>query len=108
MPELRTMFIQNGEDDYEITMPGALLLCADAFYGDPAETSPAGRTSAMEMIDAILGAAFSAGFTQGDVLRTLLARNNPDHRTKLLAQVACDIADSDAIRKALANIQIDV
>ena len=101
MKALREMFTPNG-DGYTITMPGLLLLCADAIYGD--DTPPAGQANAQAMMNALLAAAFAGGFKQGDILRTLLARNKPDRRTKLMAQEACDAAGTDRIRTAMASI----
>jgi hypothetical protein len=103
MTALREMFTPNS-DGYDVTMPGLILLCADAIYGD--DTPPSGQANAQAMMDAILGAAFAGGFKQGDILRTLLARNKPDRRTKLLAQAACDAAGTDRIRTAMASINL--
>lgn len=98
------MFRPNG-DGYDVSAPGVLLMCADAIYGDPDETTPQGRKNAEAMIDGILNAAYRGGFFQGDILRTLLARNQPDARTKAMAEAACDAAGAEAIRKVFSLVK---
>lgn len=102
MNNTRPMFIPNG-DGYASSPAGVLLLAADALYGDPAETKPEGRKNASNLIDGILNAAYRGGFFQGDVLHTLLSRNNPDDRTKKMAQDACDAAGNDALVRIISG-----
>jgi hypothetical protein len=97
----KPMFTPNG-DGYDITAPGVLLICANVIYGDPDETTAQGRTKAMAVIDGVLNAAYRGGFFQGDVLRTLLARNQPNARTVSLAQAACDAAGPEAISRVFS------
>ncbi len=103
MNEIRPMFTPNG-DGYDMTAVGVLLVSADALYGDPTETTPEGRQNARAMIDGILNAAFKGGFFHGDVLHTLLARNQPDRRTQALAQAACDAAGNDALIEVITRV----
>ena len=48
-------------------------------------------------LDGILNAARAGGFTQGDILRTLLARNQTTRRVAAMAQAAVDAAGDAAI-----------
>ena len=82
---------------YDIQPAGVLLLLADTLYGNPGESSPAGRTRAKAMMDAMLTAARTGGFTQSDILATLLARNEVSHRVMAMAVEACAAAGNDAI-----------
>lgn len=84
------LFIQRG-DQYLCSLAGCLLLAAGAVYGDPRESTPRGRANGRKMMDAILAAARKAGYTQGDILATLLARNEPSRRVAEMATAACDL-----------------
>ena len=46
----------------------------------------------------MLSAARAGGYPQGDILRTLLARNQPTRRVMVMAQAACDAAGDGALR----------
>lgn len=87
-----------GGTAYDIQPAGVLLLAADTAYGDPSQSSPEGIRNARVLIDAVLSAARAGGYTQGDILRTLLARNQPTHRAMVMAQAACDAAGDAALR----------
>ena len=98
------MFTDNG-DGYDITPAGALLLAADTVYGDPTETTPQGISNARKLMDGILGAARAGGFKQNDILRTLLARNQPSQRLAAMAQAACAAAGVGAIGDVLDRVR---
>ena len=70
------MFRPNG-DGYDISPAGLLMICAGTVYGDHSETTPQGVTNALTVMDRILSAARAGGFAQCDILRTMLARNDP-------------------------------
>lgn len=82
---------------YDIQPAGVLLILADTVYGDPDQTTPAGRARAIAMIDAIFTAARAGGFTQCEILETLLSKNEVSHRVKAMAVQACDAAGNEAI-----------
>ena len=82
---------------YDIQPAGVLILLADTVYGDPSESSPTGRTKAKAMMGSLLAAARAGGFTQSDILETLLSRGEVSHRVKALAVEACAAAGNDAI-----------
>ena len=48
-------------EQYLISFAGVVLICGDTIYGDPAETTPAGRTNAMRMADRALQEAEKRG-----------------------------------------------
>jgi hypothetical protein len=91
------MFKPNG-DQYDVSPAGVLLLAAITAFGDPAESTPEGIRRALMLVDGTLSAAFSGGFTQCDILRTLLERNQPTRRVKTMAEAACMAAGTDAIQ----------
>ncbi|KAB8042570.1 hypothetical protein [Janthinobacterium aquaticum] len=92
----QAMFTPNA-DGYDISPAGVLLLCADTVYGDPAETTPEGIRNARAMMESLLSAARAGGYTQGDVLHTLLARKQLNRRVMDMAQAACDAAGAERL-----------
>ena len=84
---------------YDIQPAGVLLLLADTVHGNDGDASPAGRIKAKAMMDAILTAARAGGFTQSDILATLLARGEVSHRVKAMAVRACAAAGNEAMGK---------
>jgi hypothetical protein len=98
------MFRPNG-DGYDISPAGILLLAAGAIYGDPTETTPQGISNARKLMDGILTAARAGGFKQNDILRTLLARNQPSQRLAAMAQAACAAAGAGAISDVLDRVR---
>ena len=98
------MFKPNG-DGYDISPAGVLLLAAGTIYGDPTETTPQGISNARKLMDGILDAARAGGFKQNDILRTLLARNQPSQRLAAMAQAACAAAGAGAIGDVLDRVR---
>ena len=99
------MFRPNG-DGYDVSPAGVLLLAAGTIYGDPSETTPKGISNARTLMDGILTAARAGGFTQGDILRTLLARNETTHRLAAMARAACAAAGAVAIGEVLDRARL--
>ena len=65
---------------YDIQPAGVLLILAGTVYGDSSESPPAGRIRGKALMDAMLTAARAGGFTHGDILATLLSKNEVAHR----------------------------
>ena len=84
---------------YDIQPAGVLLILAGTVYGDPSETTPAGRIRGKALMDAMLTAARAGGFTQSDILATLLSKNEVSHRVKAMAVQACAAAGNEALAK---------
>jgi hypothetical protein len=86
---------------------GILLLSADAVHGNlqlPADA----RQRAQSTIDALLSAARAGGFTQCDVLETLLSKSREAERTVDLAIIAVDcIGGPEEFANALARAGFD-
>lgn len=75
---------------YDIQPAGVLILLASEVYENPAMHTN-GRIQGH--IDAMLTAARVGGFTQSDILATLLSKNEVSHRVKAMAVQACAAAD---------------
>ncbi|MET3132633.1 hypothetical protein AAKU55_002910 [Oxalobacteraceae bacterium GrIS 1.11] len=99
---MQTMFTPNS-DGFDVSPAGALLLIAGTAYGDPSETTPEGMRNSHAFIGDVLAAARAGGYTQGDVLHTLLSRNKHSPRITAMAQAAVDAAGSAAMRKVFAK-----
>ncbi|MGF6974918.1 hypothetical protein QFZ94_003368 [Paraburkholderia sp. JPY465] len=80
---------------------GLLLMAAEAAHGsDP--VSADGRQRARHTINALLSAARAGGFTQSDLLETLLSTDRDADRTIDLAIIAVDcIGGTEALTDAL-------
>lgn len=79
---------------YDIQPAGVLLLLASAVFENPAAHTK-GRLQ--RHIDAILTEARAGGFTQCDILATLLAKNEVSHRVSAMAVRACAAAGQEAM-----------
>jgi len=70
-----------------------LLFLAGELYADPCKLSEVDRKRTHWVIDALLKAARAGGFLHGDILATLLARNEVSKRVIDLATQAFEAAD---------------
>ena len=86
-------------DGYDIQPAGVLLLLADTIYGDGRnDSTPAGQARAMEVLAAIFAAARKGGFTQGDILMTLIHQGERSKRIQDMARAACEAAGNDRLK----------
>ena len=83
-----------GGTAYDIQPAGVLILLASEIYENPG-LHQSGRLQGH--IDAMLAAARAGGFTQGDILATLLLKNEVSHRVKAMAVQACAAAGHEAL-----------
>lgn len=100
------LFKPNDDGGYDISPAGVLLILTDTANGDPSEVSPIGMTRCLALIDAILTAAHAGGYKQCDILKTLLARNQPSRRITDMAQAACTAAGDAAMRDIFARAKL--
>lgn len=77
---------------YEMHPAAALLIMAGDLYSDPCELSKDDQALAYAYIGSVLSAARAGGFTQGDILATLLAREEVSPRVLDMAVRACEAA----------------
>lgn len=97
------MFRENG-DGYDLSPAGTFVLSAGVAYGDPAEASPEGIRLAHSFVESVLSAARAGGFTQCDILHTLLARSETGCRMLTMAQAACDAAGVAAMTALIQRL----
>lgn len=81
---------------YDIQPAGVLILLASEIHENPGRHK-SGRIQGH--IDAMLTAARAGGFTQSDILATLMARGEVSHRVKAMAVLACAAAGNEALGK---------
>ena len=79
---------------YDIQPAGVLILLASEIHENPG-LHQNGRLQGH--IDAMLTAARAGGFTQSDILATLLSKNEVSHRVKAMAVQACAAAGHAAL-----------
>ncbi len=91
---------------YDLTPPAVLLVLADSAYqqGDDG-TTPQGRGRALRMVHAMLSAARAGGYTQTDILNTLLANGEVSHRVKAMAIEAMRCAGDDRIGQIFVSMR---
>ena len=82
-------------EQYLISFAGVVLICGDTIYGDPAETTPAGRSNAMRMADRALQEAEKRGFKHSSTVWSLMRRNEPNPRLRNLVQEAANLIPKD-------------
>ena len=87
---------------YDIQPAGVLILLASEIHENPS-LHKNGRIQGH--IDAMLTAARAGGFTQCDILATLLARGEVSHRVKAIAVQACAAAGNEALGKLFDNMR---
>ena len=79
---------------YDIQPAGVLILLASEIHENPGLHNN-GRLQGH--IDAMLTAARVGGYTQSDILATLLSKNEVSHRVKAMAVQACAAAGNEAL-----------
>lgn len=92
MPK-QPMFIPNpdGSEGFLINLAGCVLVAGDTIFGNPAETTPQGRTNAMRLVERFLQEAEQRGFKHTSTVWALMRRNEPNPRLANLVQEAMDL-----------------
>lgn len=83
-------------EQYLINLAGCVLIAGDAIFGNPAETTPQGRTNAMRLVERFLQEAEQRGFKHAGTVWALLRRNVPNPRLANLVQEAMDFIPKEA------------
>lgn len=91
------MFIpnQDGSEGYLVNLAGCVLIAGGAIFGDPAETTPQGRTNAMRLVERFLQEAEKQGFKHTSTVWALLRRNEPNPRLANLVQEAMSLIPNE-------------
>lgn len=83
----------------DIQPAGVLVMLASYVYDPESDMSNNGKAGLKHHIDSMLAAAGAGGFTQSDILATLLSKNEVSHRVKAMAVQACEAAGDAAIAR---------
>lgn len=97
------IFKPNTNGGHDVAPAGLLLLAAECVYGGSLDTTPDVAHDAKKLLDGVLSAARTGGFTQGDILATLLSRNERSVRVVEMAVAACDSAGDLALLEIFAD-----
>ena len=84
---------------YDIQPAGVLIILASYVYDPESDMSDNSKAGLKRHVDSMLAAARAGGFTQSDILATLLSKNEVSHRVKAMAVQACEAAGSEAIER---------
>lgn len=96
-PKMTTpLFTPNG-DGYNVQSAGVLLILADMVYGPQDDPEWTGGPKTEAVIESFLTAASAGGYTQTDILHTLLVRGERSKRIQDMARAACTAAGNDRI-----------
>jgi hypothetical protein len=89
----------------DIQSAGVLLLLAEMGYGpqDDPEWKCGPKLGAV--VHAILAAARAGGYTQTDILHTLLVRGERSKRLELMARAACVSAGNDRLAELFESMR---
>lgn len=80
---------------YLINLAGCVLIAGDAIFGNPAETTPQGRTNAMQLVERVLQEAEQRGFKHTSTVWALMRRNTPNPRLANLVQEATKLLPNE-------------
>ena len=83
----------------DIQPAGVLIMLASYVYDLESDISDNGKAGLKHHIDSMLAAVRAGGFTQSDILATLVSKNEVSHRVKAMAVRACAAAGSEALGK---------
>lgn len=93
---------------YDIQPAGVLLLLADTVYGqDRNDATPTGQARAENMMLAMLEAARAGGYTQTDILQTILVRGERSKRIQDMARAACTAAGNERLSAIFDSMRKD-
>jgi hypothetical protein len=90
---------------YDMQPAGVLLILADMVYGPQDDPARTGRAKTEAMVQAMLAAAQAGGFTQADILQTLLVRGERSKRIENMARAACAAAGNDRLATLFASMR---
>jgi hypothetical protein len=92
-------------DGYDIQPAGVLLILADMVYGPQDDPAWTGGPKTEAMIQAMLAAARAGGYTQTDILHTLLVRGERSKRIENMARAACAAAGNARLATLFESMQ---
>jgi hypothetical protein len=84
-----------------ITAGGVLLCAAASAFGDPSTTTPADAAFNRDLVSGILAAATAGGYSETPILEDALTKGLYSPGVLQMADKACRVAGSAALRAAL-------
>jgi hypothetical protein len=104
MQKLQPLFTPTADGEaYDIHPAGVLLLLADMLYGSQDDPEWTGGPKTEAFLKAMLDAARAGGYTQTDILHTLLVRCERSDRIQMMAREACAAAGDLRIAKVFED-----
>ena len=80
---------------YDVQPAGVLLILSDMVYGPQDDPTWTGGPKTEAVIQVMLAAARAGGYTQTDILHTLLVRGERSMRVQDMARAACEAAGAE-------------
>ena len=90
---------------YEIQPAGVLLILAEMVYGPQDDPQWTGGPKTEAIIQAMLAAARAGGYTQTDILHTLLVRGERSKRLEFMARAACEAAGNSRLAELFDSMR---
>ncbi len=93
-------------DGYDLNATATLLVSADSAYGDGRhDTPPTGQANAAQIVRDLLAAAVAGGYTQADILESLLARGEVSTRVTAMCADAMAAAGGERIGHVMTTLR---
>lgn len=100
-----SMFTPNPDgEQYLINLAGCVLIGGCTIFGDPAETTPQGRTNAMRLVERALQEAEQRGFKHAAAVWALMRRNDHNPRLKNLVQEAIALIPDEVQAQVMREV----
>ena len=91
---------------YDLNASAVMLMLADSAHGSSSRnTPPAGKKRAAKGLADLLAAARAGGYTQADILETLLTRGDTSQRVATMCSDAMAAAGNERIGKVFAAMR---
>jgi len=91
---------------YDLNASAVMLVLADSAFGKSShDTPPTGRARAAKAVADLLAAARAGGYTQADILETLLRRGDTSKRVATMCAEAMAAAGNERIGAAFAAMR---
>ena len=96
------MFKPNGKD-FDVSPAGVVFVAVNVVYGDLRDSTAETLRLSTLLLDQVLTAARTAGYTQCDILRTLACKG-VNRRVMVMVQAACDAVGTDALNEIIDRL----
>lgn len=91
---------------YDLNAPAVMLMLADSAHGSSSRNTPSkGKIRAAKGLADLLAAARAGGYTQAEILETLLAKGDTSQRVATMCGDAMAAAGNERIAKVFAAMR---